>query len=149
MFARTARLMNPADRLILSGNLSPSPYSTAAAEIVPQYDNPEARAWYDGALLALGLPLEHTTRALVSDPIEPSGEIWRMKYLATPAKPVPLVVYGEGIELPAHQLMRVFHSTRYTPERLSSLCAESGLTTVAAFIDDDRVEGVYLLRRKL
>ncbi len=142
-----ADLMAPSDRLVLSANLSAEPYAAARTVIVPQYDNPLARAWYDGALVELGFELATTERRLVHAPVEPDGGVWRMQYLATPRAPVVLDVYGARIEVPAETQVQVFQSTRYTPERLPTLCQSAGLLVEAEAIDPSREEGVFVLRR--
>ena len=140
------RLMAPDDRLVLSANHSPEPYERARSTILPQYDNPFARAWYDGALLELGFALSSTERTLVSAPLEASGDVWRMQYFATPSASVALNLHGRPVRIEPHERIQVFQSTRYTPERLPTLCAEAGLTLCASHVDARREEGVYLLR---
>ncbi len=140
------RLMAPNDLLILSANLSPEPFTTSAPAIVPQYDNPLARAWYDGALLELGLSPGATDRRLVSTPLDDDGQTWQMRYLATLIDDVRLDVYGETIPFSRDQVLTVFHSTRYTPERLVAVCSGYNLKLEHGFVDSQRVEGVYLLR---
>ena len=142
-----ARLMAPSDRLVLSANLSPEPYAQAAERIVPQYDNPLAHAWYDGALLELGFPAATTDRRLVHAPLDDAGQSWRMRYVAVPGEDVTLDVHGQAVHFAAGTEVQVFQSTRYTPERLEQLCATAGLTRCSIHVDDRREEGVLVLQR--
>lgn len=123
-----ARLAGPRDVVLLSTNLSPAPHPDAVPRIVPQYDNDEARAWYQGALAALGAADARLTvghRALT-----PSGVVWRVEATAE--------VAGRRLE--------VFHSDRYLPEAMPALFAQHGLTLEGAWVAEDREEGTYLLR---
>ena len=142
-----ARLVGPRDRLVLSANLSPAPFSQAESRIVPQYDNPLARAWYDGALVELGVPLSTTDRALVAAPVDDDEQTWRMRYLATAQAKTTVDVHGTAVILSPGRTLQVFQSTRYTPERLSELCRAADLTQCVAHVDPQREEGVYVLKR--
>ena len=81
-----AKLLAPEDLLIVSANLSPRPRTPATEaslqSIVAQYDNPHARAWYDGALLELGLPLSALDRRMHTAAVDADGHVWRMQYRA-------------------------------------------------------------------
>ena len=140
-----AGLLAPDDRLVLSANLSPATYALARAQIVPQYDNKPAQAWYDGALLELGFPLSTTERRFTSKPLDESGASWRMHYWARPSEAVALQVYGRTITYAPGTDIQVFQSTRYTADRLATLCQSAGLTQCATETASE--EGVYVLRR--
>ena len=142
-----ADLMGPADRVIVSANLSPDPFAASRGAIMPQYDNALARTWYDGALVELGLSLSTTDRRLVAAALEPDGSIWRMRYVATPREPAALNVHGALVTIDAGTELQVFQSTRYTPERVERLWSSAGLTQRATAVDEGREEGVYALAR--
>ncbi|MEO1336137.1 MAG: hypothetical protein AAFV29_10860 [Myxococcota bacterium] len=140
-----AALMKPDDRLVLSANLSPTRYEEAKAQIVPMYDNPLAFAWYDGALIELGIA--QVDRRLTHGPLDDTGDIWRMRYIAKLNETVELDVHGRAVTLLNNADLEVFQSTRYTPEHLPVLLQNAGLTLRHAFVDSGREEGVYVLRR--
>ncbi|MEM7675330.1 MAG: hypothetical protein AAF449_04925 [Myxococcota bacterium] len=141
-----ASLMKPEDRLVLSANLSPAPYAQASAKIVPMYDNPLAFAWYNGALVELGIARAQCR--LIHEKLDDTGDIWRMRYVATLQETTKLDVHGEAVTLLNSTDLEVFQSTRYTPECLPSLLRDAGLMLRQAFVDSSREEGVYLLSRE-
>lgn len=140
-------LLAPHDRLLVSANLSFAPFAEAEAHIVAQYDNPLARAWYDGALIELGLPLTQVDRRLLAAPLDAAGESWRIRYLARLTEPVILDVFGVEVRWPAGTELEVFHSTRHTLRHLDTLWAEAGLVPVATHTDEGREEAVVLVQR--
>lgn len=132
-----ASLLRKDDLLLLSANLSPEPMATEL--ILPQYDNPEARAWYAGATAALGAtaPVQVAARPVLED-----GSIWQIE--ATADIYAPLSAWDATVEV---ERLEVFRSERFTPEALLDLFEEHELEVVAAFVDERREEGIYVLHR--
>lgn len=138
-------LLAPQDSLLLSVNLSPTPYPAAAARIVPQYDNPEARAWYRGALDELGISTADADLELTSRPLADGGAVWRIEFFAELKRAKSLRVFDQTVELEAGQRLEVFHSDRYLPEALPELFAAHGLAVEGEWLASNREEGVYRL----
>ena len=69
--------MRPDDLLLLSANLSPGPYGSAAAQrILPQYDNPLAHAWFTGLLDSLGFADADLQLTVQPRPLREDGHVW-------------------------------------------------------------------------
>lgn len=141
-----ARLMAPQDHLLVSANLSPGPHHDARDLIVPQYDNPEARAWYQGALDELGLGANDATLCMSDRALGPNGESWRIECHAVIERACAVKVFAESVPLHAGARLEVFHSDRYVPEVLPNLLAQHGLHCTQHWVTTDRQEGIYLCR---
>jgi uncharacterized SAM-dependent methyltransferase len=139
-----AGLAEPGEGLLVSANLSPVPYPAAVDRVVPQYDNPEARAWYQGALDELGLGLADAPVAVTHRALTPDGAIWRVEATATLTRAAALGPAEAQVHLPAGARLAVFHSDRYLPEAMPGVFAQHGLTLKGAWVAEDREEGTYL-----
>lgn len=138
------RFMRPGDRLLLSANLSPTPYPDAVPHILPQYDNPPARTWFIGLLEQLGfaaadLALQIDARALHLD-----GHVWQIRAAARFLRQVPLTLYNESFTFRRGEWLQLFFSNRFTPQVMPSILTDAGLTVVETFLFDSREEGIYL-----
>jgi uncharacterized SAM-dependent methyltransferase len=137
-------LMADDDLLLISANLSPSLHAVSRTLICPQYDNPEARAWYQGALDELNLApadyrLEITDRALNLE-----GSIWRIECHAVLCRDVEVQIFADTIALAQGQKLEVFHSDRYVPEVVPGLLEVQDLQVLSTWVTEDRQEGIYL-----
>ena len=141
-----ARLMAPQDTLLISANLSPGPHEDARDVIVPQYDNPEARAWYQGALDELGLGEQDATLSMSDRALSATGDAWRIECHAVIERACAVKVFAESVPLEAGARLEVFHSDRYVPEVLPGLLSQHGLQSTHQWVTKDRQEGIYLCR---
>lgn len=139
------KLLHAQDCLLISFNLSPTPYPSAKARIVPQYDNSEARAWYRGALEELGLSEADAQLVMRHRPLREDGAAWRIEAVAEVRREAAVRVFDETFPLAEGAELEVFHSDRFLPEHVPELFAEAGLDLEASWISEDREEGVYLL----
>lgn len=137
-------LMKPQDTLLISANLSPVPYPEARPRIRPQYDNPEARAWYQGALDELGLGAHEAELVFSDRALMPNGQAWRLQCHAVLSTDRPVRVFSETVSLQQGQRLEVFHSDRYVPEVLPGLLLQHGLHVEDSWVTEDREEGIYL-----
>ncbi len=138
------RLMRPADRLLISANLSPLPYPDACAHIVPQYDNPLAHAWFAGLLESLGFPMPQVHIAVQAAPLHRDGHIWQIRAFATFEQPVTITVYEESFTCTPDEPLQLFFSTRFTPQVMPRVLADAGLRVIETFLSASQEEGIYL-----
>lgn len=132
------RVMGAEDAALVSANLHPSPYPEAGPDILPQYDNPEARAWYRGALHELGVDAMPTVdgRALVDD-----GSIWRVEVTAELPANANL---GVAETIPTYGgPLRLFFSNRFTPAGFERALKTAGLRAKARWIHTSEQEGIW------
>src|SRR5262249_61965050 len=128
--------MRPGDMLLLSANLSPGLYADAVERILPQYDNPLARAWYAGLLDSLGFAASAIQLAVRTRLLRADGHIWQICAEATVQHQRQLTVYDETFRFAAGESIEVFFSNRFTPQVMPEVLAEAGLTLVQTFLFD-------------
>ena len=138
------RLMRPGDLLLLSANLSPLPYPDAVAHILPQYNNPFARAWFTGLLDSIGFATADYALHIDAHPLHADGHIWQIRAAAQLLQQVQVQVYDEVFSFTAGEWLRLFFSNRFTPHILPQILGEAGLTVVETFLFDSQEEGIYL-----
>jgi uncharacterized SAM-dependent methyltransferase len=145
LLAYLRRLMQPDDLLLLSANLSPGPYGSAAAQrIVPQYDNPLARAWFAGLLDSLGFAGSDLRLSVQARPRREGGEIWRIQADAHILQNVQLMLYEESFDFREGDVLEVFFSNRFTPAALPQLLGNAGFAVKQEWLLDSQEEGIYL-----
>lgn len=136
-------LLRPGDLALVSANLHPDPWPEAGPDILPQYDNPPARAWYAGALAELGLSeasLEIRGRALDS-----SKESWRVEVDAVASAAVVARAFDVELPLESGERFSVFFSNRFTPAAFERLVTEVGFAVRERYIFEGAQEGIWLL----
>lgn len=142
------RLMRPDDLLLLSANLSPGPYGSSAAQrIVPQYDNPHARAWFAGLLDSLGFAGADLRLTVEARPLHEDGHVWRIQADARVLRDVQLALYEESFEFREGEALEVFFSNRFTPAAMPQVLGGAGFDVRQAWVLDSREEGIYLCQR--
>lgn len=141
------RLMQEDDLLLLSANLSPGPYPSAVHSILPQYDNPLARAWFAGLLDSLGFPASDVRISVTARPLRDDGHVWRIEANALFLKDVALALYEESFEFREGEALEVFFSNRFTPAVMPQILTAAGFGLSQSWILDSQEEGIYLCRR--
>ena len=142
------RLMRPDDLLLLSANLSPGPYGSAAAQrILPQYDNPLARAWFAGLLDSLGFARSDLRLSVQARSLRADGHIWRLQADAHVLQDVKLALYEESFDFRAGEALEVFFSNRFTPAALPQVLDEAGFEVRQTWVLASQEEGIYLCQR--
>ena len=137
-------LMRPGDLLLLSANLSPGLYADAVARILPQYDNPLARAWYAGLLDSLGFATSQVQLTVRSHLLQPDGHIWQIRAEAIVQHQMQLTVYNETFHFTPGESLEVFFSNRFTPQVMPQVLADAGLSLVQTWLCDSQEEAIYL-----
>ena len=142
------RLMRPDDLLLISANLSPGPYGSAAAQrILPQYDNPLARAWFSGLLDSLGFAGADLRLAVQAQSLREEGHIWRIQANAQVLQDVQLALYEESFDFHKGEVLEVFFSNRFTPAALPQVLDDAGFKVGQTWVLDSQEEGIYLCQR--
>ena len=142
------RLMRPDDLLLISANLSPGPYGSAAAQrILPQYDNPLARAWFSGLLDSLGFAGSDLRLAVQAQSLREEGHIWRIQANAQVLQDVQLALYEESFDFHKGEVLEVFFSNRFTPAALPQVLDDAGFKVGQTWVLDSQEEGIYLCQR--
>lgn len=145
---RLRTLLGPDDRVLLSANLSPHPFPRGSGEIVAQYDNAEARAWLQGALVELGLHPARFELVVRPEPLRPDGRAWRIHGTARMLREQTVHVRGTDLRWPAGAELRIFRSDRFTPEGVRDRVAQAGLQISAEYIAPQENEGVFELGKR-
>lgn len=147
-------LLRPGEPLLFSANLSPTGGEGDQARILPQYNNPLARAWYLGALEALGLPPEAFRLDVRSRPLPrglegnsgalPDGSAWQVTVTAEPTRDLALHLFGERFEFRPGEPLTLFTSNRFTAAAVRALLEAVGLAILRERIYASGEEGVFL-----
>lgn len=140
-------LMRCGDLLLLSANLSPGLYADAVGRILPQYDNPLARAWYTGLLDSLGFAASQVQLTVHPHLLQPDGHIWHIRAEATVQHQMQLTVYNEMFHFTAGESLEVFFSNRFTSQIMPQVLADAGLRLLQTWLCDSQEEAIYLCAR--
>ena len=138
------RLMRAGDLLLLSANLSPGSYDSAAQRIVPQYDNPLARAWFAGLLDSLGFAASDLRLSVTARPLRDDGHVWRVQADALLLKDVALRLYEESFDFREGEALEIFFSNRFTPMVFPQILDSAGFSLSQSWVLDSQEEGIYL-----
>ena len=141
------RLPGWGDGLLLSANLSPQGLKADRALILPQYDNPPAHRWYEGALEALGVPNGAAVLTVGAERLNPGGSAWRVVVEAAFRERVALNALGKALILPRGARLEVFFSNRFTAPAFRKVLAGAGLTCEREWIHPSGEEGLFFCTR--
>ncbi len=135
--------------VLLSANLAPgADYPAGVVAVLPQYDNPETRAWLMGTLT--GLDFSADDGALIFQVSEPDTR-WGIRgidvrFVLSRAR--ELTVLGERLQLAAGDTLRAFYSYRYTAALMASCLQRNGLVLEQEWISPMADEGLFLVRKR-
>ncbi len=138
------RLMRPSDVLLLSVNLSPTPYPDAGPHTIPQYDNPPARAWFIGLLENLGFSAADLDLCIDAKALRLDGHVWQIRAAARFLRQVELSLYEASFTFHHGEWLHLFFSNRFTPQVMPRILADAGLTVIDTFLFESQEEGIYL-----
>ena len=143
---RLAGLVRGEDWLLLSANLAPGPdYAAGVQRILPGYDNPLTRDWLTAFLFDLGFaPEDGEVRIAIEDSAAGFKRVAADFYLTTRRA---LTVYGEPFQFGPGDVIRLFYSYRYTPDRVRALLKRHRLELREQWVAPSGEEGVFLCRR--
>ncbi|MBI4326287.1 MAG: L-histidine N(alpha)-methyltransferase [Chloroflexi bacterium] len=136
------------DFMLLSANLAPGPdYEAGVRRVLPLYDNDLTRDWLLTFLFDLGVDrADGELRFSVCAGPAGSG-LRRIEASFHFGRSRAIQVAGEQIEFRAGDLVRLFFSYRYTPDRIHILLRPYGLTVLRQWITRSEEEGVFLCGR--
>jgi uncharacterized SAM-dependent methyltransferase len=145
VFPRWLRgLLRPGEPLLASANLSPAGFAEDAARILAQYDNPPARAWYEGCLAELGFPREALALSVTAAPLAGDGSAWRVEVSAEVRAPCTLALPGASHAFSPGERLAVFFSNRFTAAAAEQVLAAGGLAVRRRWIASGGEEGIFL-----
>jgi L-histidine Nalpha-methyltransferase len=147
---RLAGLLRPADHLLFSANLAPSPdYAAGVQQILPLYDNALTREWLMTFLLDLGVGASDG-ELLFAIEDDPAGSgLKRVTACFRFVRPREIRVEEHCFLFPAGESIRLFFSWRHTPALVRSLLGAHGLTVREEWITKSGEEGVFLVQRQV
>ncbi len=144
---KLAALIRPQDSLLFSANLAPgTAYAAGVQAILPQYDNALTRDWLMTFLLDLGV--ERSDGDLRFGIAEESAGSGLKKVVAQFhfARVRQIRVESEPFAFSVGDVVQLFFSYRYTPERVRLALAGGGLKVEAEWITQSGEEGVFLVK---
>jgi len=143
---RLTALVRPGDFLLFSANLAPgSDYAAGMEKILPQYDNALTRDWLLAFLDKIGLARDAGELRFTIE--AGATELKRVRANFHFTKPATAAVDDAVFEFAPGEVLRLFFSYRYTPDRVEKLLAQHGLQVEAQWIAQSEEEGVFLCRR--
>ena len=147
ILAKLTELLRRNDYLLFSANLAPGKnYTAGIKKILPQYDNPLTRDWLLNFLFDLGVePCDGELRFSIE-----TGRLGLQRVVAKFyfRRARQIQVGGEKFSFTRGEVIRLFFSYRYTPERVRKILARYGLDVSEQWITELEEEGVFLCRRK-
>jgi L-histidine Nalpha-methyltransferase len=145
---KLASLIRPRDFLLFSANLAPgSNYAAGMKKVLPQYDNPPTRDWLLAFLDDLGVGRNGgKLRFKVEN--NPANGLKRIAAHFRFTRRCRIEVDNAAFDFRVGEILRLFFSYRYTPERVREALASYGLEVCDRWIAQSEEEGVFLCRRK-
>ncbi len=144
---KLASLVRPKDFLLFSANLAPAKnYAAGVEKVLPQYDNPLTRDWLMTFLLDLGVECGDGALRFKIETDTTSG----LKCIAAGfhfVRARRIEVDGEDFGFRRGEVIRLFFSYRYTPERVQVALARHGLEVCGQWVAKSEEEGVFLVHR--
>lgn len=144
---RLAGWLRPHDRLLLTANLAPGDdFNAGMARILPQYDNPETRAWLatfleqGGVLPTDGEMTFHVEARSTEEGIRRVVARWRF------SRSCRLQVLTAAMDFTAGDQLELFSSYRYQHPGVVKHLRRHGLDMEASWLAPDGEEGLYLCR---
>jgi L-histidine N-alpha-methyltransferase len=145
---RLAALLRPGDHLLFSANLAPGPdYDAGMWRILPQYDNNLTREWLITFLLDLGVERTDGGLRFVIEPDPGGSSLKRVAAYFNFLRERRIEVDGEKFEFQPGDVIRLFFSYRHTPDRVTGLLSQHGITVLGRWITRSEEEGVFLCSR--
>jgi len=144
---KLAKLVRPHDQLLLSANLAPGPdYAAGVQRILPQYDNELTHEWLITFLLDLGVERQDGELRFTVQEFPPGGGLKRIAAMFQFSNARRIEVDGERLEFSKEDMIRLFFSYRYTPDRVRRWLSKYGFELREQWVTDSEEEGVFLCR---
>lgn len=145
---KLAKLVRPHDQLLLSANLAPGlDYTAGVQHILPQYDNELTHDWLIQFLLDLGVERQDGELRFTVQEYPPGGGLKRIAAIFHFSRICRVEVEGDRFEFSKDEMIRLFFSYRYTPDRARRLLGKHGFELREQWVTNSEEEGVFLCRR--
>lgn len=143
---KLASMIRPKDILLFSANLAPgNDYGAGVKKILPQYDNAPTRDWLLTFLFDLGV--EKNDGELRFEIETKSTGLKRVVANFRFKKTRRVGIEDKLFTFKAGDVVRLFFSYRYTPERIRKALSTHKLEVREQWITGSEEEGVFLCRR--
>jgi uncharacterized SAM-dependent methyltransferase len=143
---KLASLIRPRDFLLFSANLAPGKnYAAGLQKILPQYDNPFTRDWLMTFLADIGIG--HGAGDLRFTVERGQSDLKRVMARFHFRRACKIEIESEVFNFKTGDLIQVFFSYRYTPERVRKTLVAHDLEVLEQWIAPSEQEGVFLCRR--
>ncbi len=148
IFGRMASWLSPGDRLLFSANLAPGPDLEAGVRaVLPQYDNPETKAWLRTLLEDHGVSADCGSVVFHIEPVHGFPGCARIAADWVVSQSSVLVLDGESFPLLPGERLRLFFSCRHTPGSIEFGLRSHGLRLAQSWIAGSGEEGVFYVER--
>ena len=148
IFGRMASWLRPGDRLLFSANLAPGPDLEAGVRaVLPQYDNPETKAWLRTLLEDHGVSTDCGSVVFHIEPVHEFPGCARIAADWVVSQSSELVLDGESFPLLPGERLRLFFSCRHTPGSIEFGLRSHGLRLAQSWIAGSGEEGVFYVER--
>jgi SAM-dependent methyltransferase len=148
IFGRMASWLRPGDRLLFSANLAPGPDLEAGVRaVLPQYDNPETKAWLRTLLEDHGVSADCGSVVFHIEPVHGFPGCARIAADWVVSQSSELVLDGESFPLLPGERLRLFFSCRHTPGSIEFGLRSHGLRLAQSWIAGSGEEGVFYVER--
>ena len=145
---KLASLVRPKDFLLFSANLAPgADYAAGMKKVLPQYDNPLTRDWLMTFLLDIGVERGDGELSFEIED-DRANDLKRIVAGFRFTRARRIEVDGERFDFHAGEIVRLFFSYRYTPERVRKVLARYGLDVCDQWTTKPEEEGVFLVERR-
>lgn len=143
---KLASLVRRGDFLLFSANLAPGEnYAEGVGKILPQYDNGPTRDWLTTFLWDLGI--ERADGGLSFGIETGNAGLKRVVAGFKFQRTRQIRVHDKSFTFRRGQVIRLFFSYRYTPERIRTILARRQLRITEEWILDSEEEGIFLCRK--
>lgn len=141
---RLSSLLRPQDIMVFSANLAPGDdYRSGIEKVLPQYDNPETRAWLMTVLTDHGI---EATDGELNFAIE-GTDFLRIVATFNFTKARSIRIDGEKFEYQSGDSIRVFFSYRHTPATIRKWLAKETIEVIEERLTHEGEEGIFICRK--
>ncbi|MFT4688368.1 MAG: L-histidine N(alpha)-methyltransferase [Verrucomicrobiia bacterium] len=147
---RLSTFLRPEDILVFSANLSPGEdYRAGVEQVLPQYDNPETRAWLLGALGEVGIePEDGELEFGIEEDSEGNG-LLRIVATFVFANERTIPMSGEEFRFLPKDRFRVFYSYRHTAKTARDWLNRENIVVIEEKVTSSGEEVIYVCRKIL
>ena len=145
---KLARMLEVEDHLLLSANLAPGlDYESGIRAVLPLYDNALTRDWLMAFLLDLGIERQDGDVRFVIENCPTEAGLKRVVSYFLFHRMREVRLSGTIFQFAVGDIIRLFFSYRYTPDRVCHLLAKHRIAVLEQWITRSEEEGVFLCRK--